>query len=104
MGELQIKKMYKENRKGMEAKGKRLKFKEGDIFSIPIDDETTGYGQIVKIPNKSQLFIAVFSARWKKVSKIDLAEIISSNILFLGHTTDALLFHNRWFVIGNLTI
>ena len=33
-------------------KKKRLKLKEGDVFTIPIDDNTQGYGQIVNIPDK----------------------------------------------------
>ncbi len=45
-------------------KKKPLRLKEGDMFTIPIDELTKGYGQIVKIPHKSSLFICIFEGRW----------------------------------------
>ncbi|WP_323519620.1 Imm26 family immunity protein [Mucilaginibacter sp. 10I4] len=87
----------------MEAiKKKRLKIKEGDIFTIPIDEQTQGYGQIVKIPNKHSFIMAVFEGRWDKNETVSLEEIIKKQTLFLGFTTDALLFHGRWVIVGNI--
>ena len=88
----------------MEAiKKKRLKLKEGDIFTIPIDEQTQGYGQITKIPDKHSLIIAVFEGRSDKNKIPALEDIIKNQVLFYGFTTDALLFHGRWVIIGNVT-
>ena len=87
----------------MEAiKKKRLRLKEGDVFTIPIDEQTRGYGQIVKIPDKHSFIIAIFEGRWDKNESVLLDEIIKSSILYFGFTTDALLFHGRWVIIGNI--
>jgi len=84
------------------TKKKRLRIKEGDIFTIPIDDQTQGYGQIVKIPDKYSFIMAVFEGRWNKNETAPLEEIIKKQVLFLGFTTDALLFHGRWVIVGNV--
>jgi hypothetical protein len=84
-------------------KKKPLRLKEGDVFTIPIDELTKGYGQIVKIPHKSSLFICVFEGRWDINEEQEISKIVKQPILFLGFTSDALFFHNRWVIIGNIT-
>src|SRR5271170_5592827 len=82
---------------------KRPKIKEGDVFSIPIDETTQGYGQIVKIPRKNVFIMIVFEGRWLIEQEIELVDIIKQNILFFGFTTDALFYHGYWKIIGNIT-
>ena len=83
--------------------GKRLmkKLKIGDIFTIPINDDKTGFGQIIKIPNKSNFIIVVFKQVYSGKDWPGLDEIIQDDILFLGYTMDALLYHKYWQIIGN---
>jgi hypothetical protein len=89
----------------MEAtKKKRLKLKEGDIFTIPIDDHTHGYGQIVKIPDRYSFIMIVFEGRWGNDEIITIDMIVQNKVLFLGFTTDALLYHGKWVIIGNSTL
>lgn len=83
-------------------KKKRLRLKEGDVFTIPIDEVTHGYGQIVKMPDKYSFIMAVFEGRWDNEKTVSIEEIIKRKILFLGFSTDALLYHGRWVIIGNI--
>lgn len=78
-----------------------MKLKAGDIFTIPITNEKTGFGQIVIVPNKSNFIIAVFEKVYPGKEWPSLEEIINNKILFLGYTMDALLYHKYWQIIGN---
>lgn len=78
-----------------------MKLKVGDVFTIPISDEKTGFGQIVKIPNKSNFIIVVFTQVYSGKDWPSVDEIINDEILFLGYTMDALLYHKYWNIIGN---
>ena len=37
-----------------------MKLKAGDLFTIPINEEKYGFGQIVALPNKHNFIIIVF--------------------------------------------
>jgi Immunity protein 26 len=78
-----------------------MKLKVGDIFTIPVSDEKTGFGQIINIPNKNNFIIAVFEKVYTGKEWPGLDEIITDRILFLGYTMDAKLYHEHWKIIGN---
>ncbi|WP_143961168.1 Imm26 family immunity protein [Litoribacter populi] len=78
-----------------------MKLKTGDIFTIPIDDARIGLGQIVNIPNKNNFIIIVFKNSYDKNKIPSLEEIVKSEVLFLGYTLDAKLYHKHWVIIGN---
>jgi hypothetical protein len=80
-----------------------MKLKVGDVFTIPISEEETGFGQIIKIPNKSNFIIVVFKQVYSGKDWPSIEEIIGDDILFLGYTMDALLYHKYWRIIGNDT-
>lgn len=80
-----------------------MKLKVGDIFTIPISDEKTGFGQIIIIPSKSNFIIVVFEKVYTGRDWPNVKEIIEDKILFLGYTMDAKLYHNHWQIIGNET-
>lgn len=80
---------------------KKKHINEGDLFTIPIDDNTQGYGQIVEVPRKDALLVVVFQGRWPMDQEVKLEEIIKQKILFLGFTTDALIYHGKWVITGN---
>lgn len=77
------------------------KLSRGDIFTIPIDEETIGHGQIVFTRSQNFLII-VFEGRWGENISPNLDDIVNSKILFMGYTMDAKLYHKHWVVIGNL--
>ena len=78
-----------------------MKLKEGDIFTVPIDKERIGFGQIVHISNKNNFIIVVFKSVWPINRKMEFAEIVKDDILLMGYTMDAKLYHKHWAVIGN---
>jgi hypothetical protein len=80
-----------------------MKLKVGDVFTIPISDDKTGFGQIIKIPNKSNFIIIVFKQAYPDKDWPSTDEIIKDEILFLGYTMDALFYHKYWHIIGNNT-
>lgn len=78
------------------------KLTEGDIFNIPIDENEVGYGQIVKIKSHNFLMI-VFKGLWRKNEDINISEIVSNEVLFMGYSIDAKLYHNHWKIVGSYT-
>ena len=83
------------------------KLKVGDVFTMtPINDESDfkiGFGQIVKINNKSNFIIVVFKQICHNQNLPSLDKIVGDDILFLGYTMDALFYHKYWQVIGNVS-
>lgn len=80
----------------------RVKARVGDIFQIPIDDTRVGYGQVVMQPDKSSLFICIYSIRTRPGEQPDLDAVVQSEILLAGNTFDARIWHGYWPVVGNI--
>jgi hypothetical protein len=78
-----------------------MKIKTGDIFTIPIDDTRIGFGQIINIPNKNNFIIVIYKLASDKDNIPRLEEIVKEEILFLGYTLDAKLYHKHWLIIDN---
>jgi uncharacterized secreted protein with C-terminal beta-propeller domain len=81
---------------------KWLTLKIGDVFSIPIDKELVGCGQIIVSGNV--LYIIVFEEAYQNAGGVDIDKIVSGNILLVGHTLDGRLYHGMWEVVGNVPI
>ncbi len=81
----------------------RYKLNEGDVFTIPLGNGEFGFGQAISEYNKlaGSFMIGIFSLKKSQVSNISLEEICSSELLFLGFTFDARLYHKDWALIGN---
>jgi len=80
--------------------GKRVRLKDGDIFSFALDDGRLGLGQVIEA--KPSLFITML--RDPAPDSVDLGSVKTDEILLCGRTMDALFFHDRWHVIGNLPV
>ncbi|HMG46482.1 MAG TPA: Imm26 family immunity protein [Allosphingosinicella sp.] len=80
--------------------GKRVRLKEGDIFTFSLDAGRLGMGQIIE-PGVV-FYITVF--REPAPTNFTVADIRTDDILLCGRTTDALFFHDRWHVVGNLPV
>jgi hypothetical protein len=78
-----------------------MKLKVGDIFTIPIDENRNGIGQILSIPNKDSFIIIIFDLIREKGLLLENLDLNSCNIVFLGYTLDAKLYHKHWLIIGN---
>ena len=77
---------------------KTKKVTAGDIFSLPTPDHRLGLGQV--IVGGTVFYIAVFEGLFEAVPE-DLATSLDRDILLVGWTTDALLHHNEWHLVGN---
>jgi hypothetical protein len=80
--------------------GKRVRLKRGDIYRFDLDETRYGLGQVVE-PG------AVFYTtvlRTPVLHDFSIDEIDTGDILLCGWTMDALLFHGRWHVVGNLPV
>ncbi len=80
-------------------KKKRFKIYEGDIFTIDISEKLHGYGQIISKPHEGNFMMIVFNL--KTESELEIETIVNSEILFMGLSLDAKLYHNHWKIIGN---
>lgn len=78
-----------------------MKLKEGDVFTIPVNEDLTGFGQIVKIPSKNNFVMAVFKDLMERNKIPETKEVVNISPLLLGFTTDAKLYHRHWEIIGN---
>jgi hypothetical protein len=74
--------------------------KPGDIFEIPLPDGAIGYGQVV-LANRV-LYVIVFRKIY--ASRPDLSEIPTSGPALASWTTDALIHHGAWKIIGNAPV
>jgi len=82
---------------------KRFKLNKGDVFTIPLNEKEVGFGQVVSEYDKKSggFLIAVFSFRANSIENIMVDDICRSEIVFLGFTFDAKLYHGHWVIIGN---
>jgi len=78
-----------------------MRLKVGDVFTIPIDENRLGLGQIINKPNKDSLIIVVYDFSFDKEIIPSLNGLEEYKILLLGQTLDAKLYHKHWIVIGN---
>jgi len=79
----------------------RLKLKAGDVFSVPIDDERVGVGQIVATYGKDAYYLAIFDVVAPDAASIDLDQAPLGRVLFLALSLDAKLAAGHWSVVGN---
>lgn len=82
---------------------KTMNLNEGDIFTLPIDSESVGFGQVVCIPNKNNFIVAIFDVKSNEKDIPSLSKIVAKDIILFGYTMDAKLYHNHWKIIGNET-
>lgn len=81
-----------------------MKFRVGDIFTIQVSEDKIGFGQIIEIPNKDNFIIAVYKTIYTGKDWPSLQEIVEDEVLLLGYTLDAKLYHKHWKIIGNLSL
>lgn len=79
----------------------RLKFKTGDVFTVPIDDSRVGVGQIVGTYGKDAFYFAIFDTATPDPSSLDLAQATQARVVFIALSLDAKLAAGHWSVVGN---
>jgi len=79
-----------------------MSFQTGDVFTINLNDDEIGFGQVVAIPSRSNLIVCIFDKKNQKTCQnIDLQDVCSSPIILMGYTLDAKFYHKHWQIIGN---
>ncbi|MDP3443097.1 MAG: Imm26 family immunity protein, partial [Ignavibacteria bacterium] len=83
----------------------KLKLNLGDVISIPLSGDLFGFGQIVGTYDKKSggFLVAIFDSKSTDLNGVKLSSICNSEIIFLGFTFDAKLYHKHWSIIGNYT-
>lgn len=72
--------------------------KEGVVFEIPATDGCRGYGQV--IVGGKVFYIAVFCDLYRDRPVLEKL-LKDCNVLLVGWTVDALIYHGQWKVIGH---
>jgi len=81
---------------------KKIHLNRGDVLTMPISENWVGFGQLIDFSKTKEAFlIAVFNLKHTSDKAIDCRSIVRQEIIFLGYTNDAKLFHGDWKVVGN---
>lgn len=103
------------------VKQRRRALRVGDVFTIPIDevlgepcpappaDRRVGIGQIVAASDPTNVrllsfWVVVFDAAYKQADVPEARLATAGKRLVRKLTTDALLYHNHWKLIGNAPV
>lgn len=81
----------------------KFNLKLGDVIAISISENLYGFAQIVSSYNKRSggFLIAIFDYKSDTLDKISVLDICNREIVFLGFTFDAKIYHKQWVIIGN---
>ena len=71
--------------------------KMGDLFAIPVPDGRHGHGQVIIAG--TPFYAVIFAGLYDRQPEFE--ELVGSDILLVGWTLNALLFHREWSVVGN---
>lgn len=91
-------------RKAM-AKKKKVDWKTGDIFLVPLLDGTYGTGQILDLQMPTIVRIALFDENVKSLTEFDISHACSlSNLISLIASSREQLDFDAWKIVGNKPI
>ena len=79
-----------------------MKWKKGDVFTVPIDEDHVGIGQIAEAL-KDQLYVVIFNGKHPRDDLPSIPSAVEQPHLLASMTLDAKLYHGHWEVIGNTT-
>lgn len=79
----------------------RVKVAVGDVFLIPLDDESAAGGYVIGIRDKEELYVAIFDQRLSRQEN-DPSIATGGAPVILTLTLDAKIWHRHWPVLGNL--
>jgi hypothetical protein len=77
--------------------GKRIKISAGDVFRFSADADGHGYGQVL-VTDIIQ-YIVVFEPVFSPT--VLISKVLSAKRLLSGWSSDALIWHGQWHIIGN---
>lgn len=84
---------------------KRIKVKEGDIFTIPISESKVGLGQIIFVDKYGyNLYVIIFKEDFNTPLNSNELSIDKLTPFLIGGTMDARIYHGMWEIIGSKNI
>lgn len=83
-----------------------MKLRVGDVFSVPLEGERVGYGQIVASWGDSgaHFYFAIFEGVYSAEDVPDLEAVVAASVVLLALSMDALLFHGHWRLVGHCEV
>lgn len=79
----------------------RLRLRVGDVFSVPLDDQRFGLGQVVATFGKDAYFFALFEPAFERAEEPDLEQAVRAPVAVLALSLDAKIAAGDWVVLGN---
>lgn len=81
----------------------KRRFSVGDVFTVPVEDDRVGYGQIVDEWGESggHFYFAIFDGVYPRGDVVDLDEVLSRPVVILALSMDPLLLHEHWQVVDH---
>lgn len=74
----------------------------GDVFKIGLSASSLGFGQIIDTYKAKMLLVAIFDVQRAADLPVAIEGVLASSAIFVCNTLDALLWHGRWQVIGQV--
>lgn len=76
----------------------------GDVFSVPIDEERVGFGQVVGSYKNEAHYFAVFETAYPSDVVATASEVLTDKLAFLALSFDAKLAAGHWKIIANAPV
>jgi len=79
-----------------------MKIKEGDVFTLRVEDNGISVGQILQ-KNRHDIYLVIFSKLYESIADIksDFKTLINDTPAIVGRTSELFFSLKRWNVIGN---
>ena len=82
---------------------KKVRIKEGQIFSIKLADRVYAFGQVIR-KGEACYYMAAFDLTTESPAAFDLESLSSAKVLFLGSFFEGLIKNNRWTVVAEAPV
>ena len=81
---------------------RKIKWLPGEVFAVPLSDETFAVGQVLDLMMVNQVRLALYDERVSAVDAIDVAQACNpDNLISLVASLRELLDYGAWKVLGN---
>ncbi|NEB02594.1 Imm26 family immunity protein [Streptomyces sp. SID13726] len=77
-----------------------MKYRQGDVFSIPVADGMPAAGRVVLKMRGGNILVAVYPERSETVDSVDLERLSVSRPVFTVETMDLFIKNGNWPVLG----
>ncbi len=82
--------------------GPRIKL--GDVFTVPLDAERLGFGQVVARFRKDNYYFAIFDKAYPREALVDLHDVVKDRLALLALSLDAKIYGGDWKIVGNVPV